>query len=254
MENDKELQQLINRLKELADKAFQQNIYTFSTFLGLSELDAFWKIEPKLRYAGITLSGGFAQADRQVLRFGSPQELGYEIPFPITCIHIEPLMKKFAEKLSHRDFLGALMNLGIDRSTLGDIKVGESEAYLFCLDTVAEFICNNLEQIRHTHVRCKIVEEYADLIQEEPVRESIQVSSIRLDGCISKVYNISRSDCLELFRTGKVFVDGRLCENNSKTLKGGEVINVRGRGKFTLAGEIRENKKGKLWVDVLVYR
>lgn len=254
MENDKELQQLMNRLKELADKSFRQNIYTFSSFLGLSELDAFWKIEPQLRYAGITLSGGFAQADRQVLRFGRQEDLGYEMAFPIQCIHIQPLMKKFAEKLSHRDFLGALMNQGIDRSTLGDIKVGESEAYLFCLETVAEYICDNLTQIRHTHVRCNIVEEYEELIQEEPARESIQVSSVRLDGCISKVYSISRSDCLELFRTGKVFVNGRLCENNSKALKGGEVINVRGKGKFILEGEMRETRKGKLWVDVLVYR
>ena len=254
MENDKELQQLVNRLKELADKSFRQNIYTFSSFLGLSEMDAFWKVEPQLRYAGVTLSGGFAQADRQVVRFGRLEDLGYELPFPIKCIHIQPLMKKFAEKLSHRDFLGALMNQGIDRSTLGDIKVGESEAYLFCLETVAEYICDNLTQIRHTHVKCSMVEEYTELIQEDPVRESIQVSSVRLDGCISKVYNISRSDCLELFRTGKVFVDGRLCENNSKALKGGEVINVRGKGKFILEGEMRETRKGKLWVDVLVYR
>ncbi len=254
MENDKELQQLVNRLKELADKSFRQNIYTFSSFLGLSELDAFWKIEPQLRHAGVTLSGGFARADRQVVRFGRQEDLGYEMPFPIKCIHIQPLMKKFAEKLSHRDFLGALMNQGIDRSTLGDIKVGESEAYLFCLETVAEYICDNLTQIRHTHVKCSIVEEYEELIQEEPARESIQVSSVRLDGCISKVYNISRNDCLELFRTGKVFVDGRLCENNSKALKGGEVINVRGKGKFILEGEMRETRKGKLWVDVLVYR
>lgn len=254
MENEKELQQLANRLRDLADKAFHQNIYTFSGFLGLSEQDVLWRLEPELRFAGITLEGGFNQADRKLVRFGKSEELGYEVDFPIACIHIQPLMKKFAEKLSHRDFLGALMNLGIERSTLGDIQVGESEAYLFCLDSMTEYICDNLSQIRHTHVKCTVVEQYRELPQEEPVREEIQVSSLRLDGCISKVYHISRSECLELFRTGKVFVDGRLCENNSRALKGTETVNVRGKGKFMLTGEPRENKKGKLWVTVQVYR
>lgn len=254
MDNEKELQQLANRLRELAEKSFQQNIYTFSGFLGLSEQDVLWKLERELTYAGMTLFGGFAQSDRQIVRFGRAEELGYEVDFPIACIHIRPLMKKFAEKLSHRDFLGALMNLGIERSTLGDIQVGESEAYLFCQDSMTEYICENLSQIRHTHVKCTPVEHYQELPQEEPDREEIQVSSMRLDGCISKVYNISRSDCLELFRTGKVFVDGRLCENNSRILKGGETVNVRGRGKFRVEGDARETRKGKLRVSVAVYR
>ncbi len=254
MENEKELQQLANRLRELAEKSFRQNIFTFSGFLGLSEQDVLWRLEKELFYAGMTLSGGFAQSDRKIVRFGRAEELGYEVEFPIACIHIQPLMKKFAEKLSHRDFLGALMNLGIERSTLGDIQVGESEAYLFCLDSMVEYICDNLTQIRHTHVKCISVEQYQELPQEEPEPQEIQVSSMRLDGCISKVYNISRSECLELFRTGKVFVDGRLCENNSKLLRGGETVNVRGRGKFCLEGEARETRKGKLRVSVAVYR
>ncbi len=254
MSNEKELQQLENRLRELAEKSFQQNIFTFSGFLGLSEQDVLWRLEKELHYAGITLQGGFEQADRKVVRFGRIEELGYEVDFPIVCIHIQPLMKKFAEALSHRDFLGALMNLGIERSTMGDIQVGESEAYLFCLENMAEYICENLGQIRHTHVKCRVVEAYAEVKQEEPATEEIQVSSMRLDGCISKVYRISRNECLELFRSGKIFVDGRLCENNSRTLKGGETINVRGKGKFLLVGEPKETRKGKLRVIVQVYR
>lgn len=254
MDKEKELQQLANRLRELAEKSFQQNIFTFSGFLGLSEQDVLWRLERELNYAGMILFGGFEQSDRKIVRFGRAEEMGYEVDFPIACIHICPLMKKFAEKLSHRDFLGALMNLGIERSTLGDIQVGESEAYLFCLDSMAEYICENLTQIKHTHVKCMPVEQYQELPREEPEREEIQVSSLRLDGCISKVYNISRSECLELFRTGKIFLDGRLCENNSRNLKGGETINVRGKGKFRLEGEARETRKGKLRIVVAVYR
>ncbi len=254
LENQKELQQLKNRFRDLADKSFGQNMFTFTGFLGLSEQDAFWQVERELHYAGCVLNGGCEGADRVMVRFGNVEELGYEVPFPIVCIYIRPLVAKFADKLSHRDFLGALMNLGIERSTIGDIKVGDREAYLFCQDSIAEYICDNLDQIKHTHVKCEITENFAEVAREEPEVKSIQVSSARVDGVIAKVYNKSRNDCLELFRTGKVFVNGRLCENNSRLLKRGDVVNARGYGKFVFSGEPRETRKGKLSIEVSVFR
>ena len=70
MDKEKELQQLANRLRELAEKSFQQNIFTFSGFLGLSEQDVLWRLERELNYAGMTLFGGFEQSDRTIVRFG----------------------------------------------------------------------------------------------------------------------------------------------------------------------------------------
>lgn len=251
---EKEVQQLKNRLHDLADKSFTQGIFTFTGFLGLSEQDVFWREEPALKYACCSLNGGFEGADRVIVRFGSPQELGYETPFPIACIHIEPLQQKFADELSHRDFLGALMNLGIERGTLGDIKVGEKQAYLFCMDSIAEYICENLEQIKHTHVKCSVTENFESLPQEEPITVNIQVQSLRVDAVLARVYNMSREKSLELFRAGKVYVDGRLCENNSRILKAGETVNARGFGKFTLKDGAKETRKGKLSVETAVYR
>ncbi len=253
-ENEKELQQLKRRFHDLAEKSFQQGIYTFTGFLGLSEQDVFWREEPHLRYAGYVISGGFEGADRVLVRFGKEEELGYQMPFPIVCIHIEPLLHKFADQLSHRDFLGALMNLGIERSTIGDIKVGEKEAYLFCLGTISQFICDNLAQVRHTHVRCTLTESFADIPEEEPERLHVQVQSLRVDAVLAKVYNLSREKSSELFRAGKVYINGRLCEDNSRLLKGGETVNARGFGKFQVSGEAGKTRKGKLSVEAAVYR
>ncbi len=251
--DEKELAQLKNRLRELADKSFAQSIFTFTGFLGLSEQDIFWQLERELSYAGYTLHGGSEGCDRQVVRFGDSGSLGYEVDFPIVCVHICPLLRKFAEELTHRDFLGALMNLGIERSTIGDIKVGDKEAYLFCLDSIAEYICRNLEQIKHTHVKCTVTEQMEEIPVEEPRELTIQVSSLRVDGVIAKVYNKSRSECLELFRAGKVFVNGRLCENNSRLLKSGDTINARGYGKFMLENDGRMTRKGKLAAEIKVW-
>ena len=254
MENEKEIQQLKNRFRDLADKAFSQNMFAFTGFLGLSEQDVFWQIEREIGYAGYVLYGGAEETDRKVVRFGNAAELGYEVPFPIVCVHIQPLLAKFADALSHRDFLGALMNLGIERSTLGDIRVGDREAYLFCLDSIAPFVCENLTQVRHTHVKCEVVDSAKEVPQEEPEHMTVQVASMRVDAVIAKVYNKSRENCLELFRTQKVYVDGRLCENNSRQLKPFETVNARGYGKFRVLGEARETRKGKLALEVAVYR
>lgn len=253
LENEKEIQQLKNRIRDLAEKSYSQNQYTFTGFLGLAEQDALWQVEREVSYAGITLYGGREQAERKMLRFGSEAELGYEQPFPISCIRIRPLSAKFADKLSHRDYLGALMNLGIERSTIGDILPGEGEAFLFCQDTIVAFICENLGQIKHTHVKCDMVDAANEVPEEEPVKQVIQVASPRVDAVISKVYNKSRSDCLELFRAGKVYVNGRLCENNSKSLEQGDVVNARGYGKFRISGEPHATRKGRLAIETEVY-
>lgn len=253
-ENEKEIAQLKNRFHDLAERSYSQGIFSFTGFLGLGEQDSFWQEEQKLHYAGPTLFGGHENADRVVLRFGNAEELGYEVPFPIVCVKIAPLNKKFADELSHRDFLGALMNLGIERSTIGDIKVLEKEAYLFCLESIAEFICQNLIQVKHTNVSCSVTDTVEEFPEEIPEMVTIQVQSVRVDGVLSKVYNLSREKSLDLFRAGKVYVNGRLCENNSKLLKPGDAVNARGFGKFKLTNEGRETKKGKLALVVSVYR
>ncbi|MCM1027459.1 MAG: YlmH/Sll1252 family protein [Roseburia sp.] len=253
-ENEKEIQLLKSRLHDLAGRSFAQGIYTFTGFLGLGGQEAFWQEEPGLRYAGYTLYGGFENADRVMIRFGDSGQLGYETPFPIVCIHIAPLQEKFADELSHRDFLGALMNLGIDRSTIGDIRAGGKQACLFCLDSVAEYICQNLEQVKHTQVSCRVAEQIPEVLQEEPETVRIQVQSLRVDAVLAKVYNMSREKSIELFRAGRVYVNGRLCENNSRSLKAGETVSARGYGKFTLGGELKETRKGKLSAEVFVYR
>lgn len=254
LESQKEEQQLKNRIKDLADKSFKQNIYTFSGFLGLSEQDVFWKLEGDLRYVPCMLWGGMETSERKILRFGSPQDLGYEEGYPIVCIRIYPTAPKYAENLSHRDYLGALMNLGIERSTLGDIKTTGKEAYLFCLDSIAEYICTNLDKVRHTAVKCSVVSQMADIPEDIPESLEVLLPSLRLDVCLAKVYNQSRNEILEQFRAGKVYVNGRLCENNSRILKEGDVINLRGFGKFIYVGIQYETKKEKLCVEVKIYR
>ena len=253
MESEKELRQLQRRLQELAEKSSRQNVYTFTGFLGMAEQDVFHQAEEELSYAHPMLFGGSEQAERLMVRFGSPEELGYEEKFPIVLLKIEPLLQKYADALGHRDFLGALMNLGIERSTLGDIFVKNNIGYLFCLDSIADFIIEELRKVRHTDVKCRRAEVSEALERQEKVRQHLTVSSERADVIIAGLYHLSRTQSMELFRAQKVFVNGRLCENNSYLLKKDDTVSVRGKGKFFYDGMDRETKKGKLSVGILLY-
>ena len=106
---------LKKRWAELSNKSYAQNIYLFTDFLNLAEQEIFWQCASDFSQSGFRLRGGYDQAERVMIGFGNPQELGYEMEFPIQCIEISPLQRKFSEELTHRDYLGALMNLGIDR-------------------------------------------------------------------------------------------------------------------------------------------
>ncbi|MCI5495347.1 MAG: YlmH/Sll1252 family protein [Eubacterium sp.] len=238
------------RLKDLAEVSFSQGRYTFTHFLSLAEQDEFYTIEPELRYAGITVSGGCDGTERQMIRFGNPEEFGYEEAFPISCIHCRPMAAKFAEKCNHRDVLGALMHLGIEREVVGDIWVMEKESYFFCLASMKDFICDNLTKIRHTNVVCEEMQEIPQAIKPVLKREELVLTSPRCDAVVAKVFSLSRSKVIPLFREKKIFVGGRVYENNSGILKEDDVVSVRGYGKIIYRGVLRETKKGRYTIAV----
>lgn len=250
---EKDDRQIKKRLAELSEKSYQENRFTFSGFLGMAETALLYEAMEETGALDYKLWGGCEGCERQMVRFGNSQELGYEEDFPIVCIRILPLLKKFADELSHRDFLGALMNLGIERDTLGDILVLEREGYVFVQENMADFICENLTKVKHTHMRCERCEQVPEVLEKEPEEKTIVTASCRADSILSKVYNLSRSQSLLLFREKKVYVNGRLYENNSGILKDGDVIAARGYGKFIYRGVQYENKKGKYCVLVGVY-
>lgn len=248
-----ELNVLQGHLRDLANRSDRGGTFYFSDFLGLAEQNAYREIERELSYVTVKAYGGAQDAERIVLRFGNPDELGYEIPFPIVTLRITPRSPKFAENLTHRDVLGSLMHLGITRDTLGDIVVREGEIYLFCLESVAPFISDSLTRIRHTDIKIEAVDELPEgsLYRVEPLK--IQAVGERLDAIVAKVYRISRDDALALFTRGLVFQNGLCVQSHAKAPKAGDVISVRGYGRFRYVGFVSESKKGKLNLVVEQY-
>lgn len=244
---------LKHRLKDLAARSYEGNMYLYTGFLSIGEQAIFYDIEKEISYAGCILNGGPQGCERRMLRFGSPESFGYEEEWPFSCIIVEPVIKKFAENLTHRDYLGALMHLGIERDVIGDIVIRDGIAYIICIDRMTEYIISHLDRIRHTSVRCMVSKEMPE--QAEPVFQiaELVVSSERCDSVVSKVFSLSRSQSLDLFRAKKIFVNGRQYENNSGCLKESDIVSVRGFGKFVFDGIEQETRKGRVRVKIRKY-
>ena len=253
MTNEEEL--LYKRFIELARKSESACYYTFTDFLGLMEQSVFETAKLSLGRIRYTKFGGTCGNERIMIRFGDPDDLGYEEPFPIAILKVEPKSAKFADKLSHRDFLGAILNLGIERKLIGDIVIINNVGYVFVKSEIVEYLKDSLERIKHTDVKLSVIDSEnlpeGDFFKTERVK--IQLSGERLDAVISKLFSISREESLSLFKKGLVFVCGKLIENNSYTPKADDVVSVRGFGRFIYRGVVGLSKKGKLNVELDVY-
>lgn len=243
-------QLLCKRLLELADNTYQRDIPMFSDFLNLNEQEILNQILTKMPPICIKTMGGYSLAERVVVGF-YPQERFDEL-IPLVCLKIEPLNRKFAEELTHRDYLGALISLGIERSVLGDIVVSNNCAYLFCLKKISAFIMQELVKIKHTSVFVTET-EFDETVSLQTEEITGFVASLRIDALLSLVTGMSRSRAVSYIEEAKVFINGKCVTSNGANLKENDVISVRGVGKFQYKGTSGTSKKGRLFVTVLKY-
>lgn len=232
------------RFEELYKRAYERGYNTFTQFLTLPE-----QSELKKAYLPCVLYGGYTEAERVVAGFGENVE---NEDFPIACVKIKPLNEKFADGLTHRDFLGAVMNLGIKRETVGDITVDGKCGYIICLDGIADYICANLTRVRHTSVkaqRSSMPENTAEKFETL----TVFTASKRLDALIGAVYNLSRSEAAKLISSERAFINSVLTLSASKTVCDNDIVSVRGYGRFILSGEVKTTKKGRLVLEIKKY-
>ena len=248
----KEEVMLQKRLIELSKIAYQRDIVTFSDFLNLNELNILHSIPKNELHTNYVTFGGYEYSERQMVAF-LPDALCYEYEYPISILKISPLQKKFSEELSHRDYLGSIMNLGIDRSKLGDILVEEDYAILFACESLESYLKEELTRIRHTSVMITRLEQQ-DFIYVPKVQEiKGSVSSVRLDSLLALAFHSSRSKLVAYIKAGKVFVNGKLVTSNGYQVKKNDIISVRGLGRFRYKEVSSQTKKGRCFVTVELY-
>lgn len=239
------------RLIDLSKQANRKGIVLFSDFLNLNELNIYHQCQ-KVFETKTESFGGFPCAERQIIAF-IPDALYYEWEYPIAVLKATPVYPKFAEQLGHRDVLGAIMKLGVDRGKLGDIIVGEHVYYILCEDRMTSYFVENLTQIRHTIVKIEVSDADSLSIRQHFVEKEGIITSNRLDAILACVYKLSRSQAQELLRSEKVFVNGKSILNPAYSCKQEDIISARGYGRFIYDSEYGETNKGRMKIKYKLY-
>lgn len=249
----KEEQFFARRLLDMAEHTYISGCPGYSDFLNLNEQDIFFSIANQLPPVEYSLFGGHVFSERKLVGF-LPADKGISFRFPVCAIRCTPENRKFAEPLTHRDYLGALMNMGIKRSTLGDFLFTEDCSYIICLDKIADYIAENLTKVKHTTV-CAIRTPLDDIICGEPKIQEVTgfVSSNRLDSIIAVAYSLSRRVSADFILGGSVFVNSRQVTSVSHSLKEKDIVSVRGKGRFQYNGIIASTKKQRKMISLAKY-
>ena len=193
--------------------------------------------------------GGYEGAERKMLFF-LPEYLDEpEIDQYVKLITVTP---QNAEGLGHRDYLGSILGLGIKRDKIGDMIVHDDSCDFFVMADIAEYIASNLDKVARMRVKCEI--KLIDALRPptsnaEAIR--IIVASLRLDCIIAGVYKLSRNEAASLITAKKVHVNWQVVEDISKQVKEGDMISLRGKGRFTMQSITGNTKKGNLVLECL---
>lgn len=193
--------------------------------------------------------GGLKESERRVLAIFPDYYDENSVDFSISALNITDI----TENLNHRDFLGAILNLGIKRDKIGDILVEEESGFIILKSEIEDFVLFNLEKIGNQNIKIKRFPIY-DLIYKEPnFKETREfLSSLRLDLVLSTVLNISRSESSKLISSNKVKVNWEVINKVFKELEVGDVISVKGFGRFNIYSLQGHSKKGKLNIVIRI--
>ena len=239
---------MIRHLQDLCRKSEKTGTWQYSAFLSPAEQDD-WLCSREAADFSFFLTGGYENAERKILAAGSEEDMGPAKP-PVTVVAVRPKSAKYAEELTHRDYLGAILGLGIERSVIGDILVRDRQAWFFCLSSVADMLTSSLVQVRRTSVSAEITPADVPELQPRYEQMRVNVASERLDAVVAAFSGISRGQADKLFAAEKVFVNGRAAADRSFRLKEGDILSVRGTGKAVYDGIEYETRKKRFVVQL----
>jgi len=250
-------------LAQLADKCAQaqrEDAPAHSRFLDLAARTLAQQQYAKHKELQLLFFGGYADAERAagffVPRFLALEDVDalreyYGADFPIMLLKIQK--DAFAE-LTHRDYLGAVMALGVKRGMLGDILVREDGADMFVLREVAAYLTQNLTQAGRATLKTAAQPlEGLALPEQKTLDKFVTVASLRLDGVLSEAFALSRSAAVCRIQAGAVYVNDRQELKPDKRIVPGDKLVLRGKGKAVLQEASGQSKKGREKLVIRVF-
>lgn len=234
---------------ELCDKRYTQ---TCTGFLNEREQDVLISAINGIEESRRAFCGGYESADRRMLIF-IPEYSELDAEELIGCIRCE-YYKDY--ELTHRDFLGALMGLGIERQTVGDIIINKEACTADIVvkrDIIpfllSDFISAGRARLKVSEINLNELEKIA--LRTETVTDT--VLSPRLDAIVAAGFGMSRENATTLVKSGKVYLNRCMISSPDKTVDDNSLINAQGYGKFKVYITDRLSKKGRTFIKIEKY-
>lgn len=239
-------QLLLSRLDDIIEDYYSGE-KPYLGFLNESELSICCGYLKK-RYIDFVVYGGYPDSTRAFLF------LGFDFPHDDLPIRTLSIVSTSQNELTHRDYLGSLMGLGIKRECIGDILIiKRGQALVFVKSEIADYIKSELKSVKRDSVS---VSDYESDTSEFKINKedlTFTVSSLRIDNVISSLAKCSRAEALELIAADKVFVNHLSVKKPSANISVEDIISIRGVGKFVYQGTSGTTRKGNLIISVLHY-
>lgn len=193
--------------------------------------------------------GGNGDYERAVCVISSDT---FDDEYPVEVIRITGSFK--FEKLTHRDYLGAILSLGIKREKTGDINVFDDGAEIWIYEGMGSYITSNLDKIKHTGIKAEIIDrQYARQRIQNFKDIRINVSSMRLDCIVAALAGTSRNEAASNVKKGNVKVDYIIVDEPSEKVNENQLISIRGSGRFLIDGLSGKTKSDRLNIVVKKY-
>lgn len=236
-----------NTFTKIYDRCFRSEKFggaMFGEFLSMEEISRLEERKKYLPDAELKLWGGYEDAERKIAGFNAEEE-----EFPLCYIEI----KVKTGGLSHRDYLGSLMGLGIERCKVGDIIVSDSGAVVVVHESVGDYIVNTLFPVGKANAEVrKIAREDLNLAPKKFSDIGGTVASLRLDSITAMMAGKGRSTACDLIKAGRVFINGISALKADVKINDGDLITVRGFGKAVVEIGGR-SKKDRIFVTMRKY-
>lgn len=253
--DDKSKAAFASRVEDMCVLALKRRKPVCTSFLNdVEQFDA-QRILTKRKDVSFEFWGGHKACVRKMLKvFTDEWQSGaeneeYQI-YPLT------LSFRREDKPGHRDFLGSFMGLGIKRETIGDIFVGDGVAVVFCTKTARDMISNGLTAVGRVGVSISdgIAEDAESIILPPRVEKlSVNVASHRADCIVAGITGLARDKATGLIRSGSFLVNYSECDNISRNVSEGDILTIRGYGKFVVGADDGITNKGRIKLTVKKY-
>jgi photosystem II S4 domain protein len=244
-----ENRECVARVIDQAEQALKTWEVVMTDFLSPPELAEIQQVFRQLSDVQMVAWGGYPQAERQRLAIARS-----ELPLDTSQVEVAPLSiagNFLFDPASHRDFLGALLGTGIVREKVGDIIVlGERGAQAIVVKELVDFLQASLSQVRSVPVKTQPIPLEELKVREPKKKELMTVeASMRLDAIASAGFGTSRSKMAEMISAGDVRVNWKDTTSTSYTVKPGDLIAIRGKGRVEV-GEVMVTKKDRYRVQL----